>query len=178
MGAFGDAGAITTNDDDLAEQLRTLRNYGSKVKYVNKVQGVNSRLDELQAAVLRVKLERLPEWNQRRVEIAKIYLEGLKDTDLQLPFVPDWADPVWHIFAVRHFQRDRLREALERQGVGTLIHYPIPPHQQEAYSSLGLACVSFPISEAIHREELSLPIGPHLTLEQAARVVQTVRQVI
>ena len=174
LGAFGDAGAITTDDDDLAEQLRTLRNYGSKVKYVNEVQGVNSRLDELQAAVLRVKLKKLPEWNRRRVEIANIYLEGLKGTDLQLPFVPDWASPVWHIFAVRHPERDRLRQALELGGVGILIHYPIPPHRQAAYSSLELKG-PFPISEAIHREELSLPIGPHLSLEQAHRVVAAIR---
>jgi dTDP-4-amino-4,6-dideoxygalactose transaminase len=178
LGAFGDAGAITTDDDDLAERLRMLRNYGSKIKYVNEVPGVNSRLDELQAAILRVKLTRLNEWNDRRHQVAGLYLEGLRDTGLTLPFVPDWANPVWHIFAVRHPERDRLRESLEREGVGTLIHYPIPPHQQEAYSSLGLAQHNLPISEAIHREELSLPIGPHLTLEDANRVVDVIRRVL
>jgi dTDP-4-amino-4,6-dideoxygalactose transaminase len=175
LGAFGDAGAITTNDDDLAEKLRVLRNYGSKVKYVNEVQGVNSRLDELQAAVLRVKLQYLNSWNERRCQIAKIYLEGLKDTQLILPFVPDWVNPAWHIFVIRHPDRDRVRTALEKEGVGTLIHYPIPPHLQDAYSSLNFKQGSFPISEIIHQEVLSLPIGPHLSLEDAARVVQVLR---
>jgi dTDP-4-amino-4,6-dideoxygalactose transaminase len=178
LGAFGDAGAITTDDDDLAERLRVLRNYGSKVKYVNEVQGVNSRLDELQAAILRVKLSKLNEWNNRRRQIAAIYLEGLRDTGLGLPFVPDWANPAWHIFAVRYPQRDRLREALDREGVSTLIHYPIPPHRQAAYSSLNLHEGNFPISEAIHRQELSLPMGPHLSLEDATRVVAAIRRVL
>jgi dTDP-4-amino-4,6-dideoxygalactose transaminase len=178
LGAFGDAGAITTDDDDLAARLRMLRNYGSKVKYVNEVPGVNSRLDELQAAILRVKLQKLNEWNHRRRQIASIYLEGLRQSGLSLPFVPNWSNPVWHIFAVRHPERDRLREALQREGVGTLIHYPIPPHQQEAYSSLGLTQHDLPISEAIHREELSLPIGPHLILEDANRVVEVIRRVL
>jgi dTDP-4-amino-4,6-dideoxygalactose transaminase len=175
LGAFGDAGAITTNDDDLAEKLRVLRNYGSKIKYVNEVQGVNSRLDEMQATVLRVKLQHLNSWNERRCQIAKIYLEGLKDTQLILPFVPDWVNPAWHIFVVRHPDRDRVRAALEKEGVGTLIHYPIPPHLQDAYSSLNFKPGSFPISETIHQEVLSLPIGPHLSLEDAARVVQVLR---
>lgn len=178
LGAFGDAGAITTDDDELAERLRVLRNYGSKIKYVNEVQGVNSRLDELQAAVLRVKLQKLNEWNDRRRHNAAIYLEGLCDTGLGLPFVPDWANPVWHIFAVRHPERDRLRDALDREGVSTLIHYPIPPHRQAAYSGLNLNEGIFPISEAIHREELSLPMGPHLSPEDATRVVAAIRRVL
>lgn len=178
LGAFGDAGAITTDDDGLAERLRVLRNYGSKIKYVNEVQGVNSRLDELQAAVLRVKLQKLNEWNDRRHHNAAIYLEGLSDTGLGLPFVPDWANPVWHIFAVRHPERDRLRDALDREGVSTLIHYPIPPHRQAAYSGLNLNEGIFPISEAIHREELSLPMGPHLSPEDATRVVAAIRRVL
>jgi dTDP-4-amino-4,6-dideoxygalactose transaminase len=178
LGAFGDAGAITTDDDDLAERLRVLRNYGSKIKYVNEVQGVNSRLDELQAAILRVKLQKLNEWNDRRRHIAAIYLEGLCDTGLGLPFVPEWAVSAWHIFAVRHPERDRVREALEREGIGTLIHYPIPPHRQAAYSSLTLYANDFPISEAIHREELSLPMGPHLSSDDAVRVVAAIRKVL
>jgi dTDP-4-amino-4,6-dideoxygalactose transaminase len=178
LGAFGDAGAITTDDDDLAERLRVLRNYGSKIKYVNEVQGVNSRLDELQAAILRVKLQKLDEWNDRRRQIATIYLEGLSDIGLDLPFVPEWAVPAWHIFAVRHPERDRVREALEREGIGTLIHYPIPPHRQAAYSSLTLHARDFPISEAIHREELSLPMGPHLSRDDAVRVVAAIRKVL
>jgi dTDP-4-amino-4,6-dideoxygalactose transaminase len=178
LGAFGDAGAITTDDDDLAEKLRVLRNYGSKVKYVNEVQGVNSRLDELQAAILRVKLQKLNEWNNRRHEIAAIYLEGLQNTGLGLPFVPDWASPAWHIFAIRHPDRDRLRADLEQQGIGTLIHYPIPPHHQAAYANLPLQSGDFPISEAIHQQELSLPIGPHLSLEDANRVVVAIQRVL
>jgi dTDP-4-amino-4,6-dideoxygalactose transaminase len=175
LGAFGDAGAITTNDDDLAEKIRVLRNYGSKIKYVNEVQGINSRLDEMQAAVLRVKLQHLNTWNERRRQIAILYLEGLKDTTLVLPFVPDWTDPAWHVFAVRHPDRDGVRAALEKEGIGTLIHYPIPPHLQEAYADLNFKQGSFPISEIIHQEVLSLPIGPHLSLEDATRVVQVIR---
>jgi dTDP-4-amino-4,6-dideoxygalactose transaminase len=178
LGAFGDAGAITTNDDDLAEKLRVLRNYGSRVKYVNEVQGINSRLDEIQAAILRVKLQKLNEWNNRRRQVAITYLEGLQDTGVGLPFVPDWADSAWHIFPVRHPERDRLRKALEREGIGTLIHYPIPPHRQAAYSSLTLHASDFPISEAIHREELSLPMGPHLSSSDAERVVGAIRRVL
>jgi dTDP-4-amino-4,6-dideoxygalactose transaminase len=176
LGAFGDAGAITTDDDDLAERLRVLRNYGSKVKYVNEVQGVNSRLDELQAAILRVKLQKLNEWNDRRRQIAAIYLEGLSETVLGLPFVPDWANPAWHIFAVRYPKRDQLREYLVLEGVDTLIHYPIPPHRQKAYFGLGLQQSSFPISDAIHKEELSLPIGPHLSVDDAKRVIEILRK--
>jgi dTDP-4-amino-4,6-dideoxygalactose transaminase len=175
LGAFGDAGAITTNDNDLAEKLRVLRNYGSKIKYINETQGVNSRLDEIQAAVLRVKLQHLNSWNERRGQIAHLYLEGLKDTSLILPFVPDWVNPAWHVFVIRHPDRDRVRAALEKEGIGTLIHYPIPPHLQDAYSSLNFKQGSFPISEIIHQEVLSLPIGPHLSLEDANRVVQVLR---
>ena len=176
LGAFGDAGAVTTNDDKIAEQVRILRNYGSQVKYYNIVQGYNSRLDEIQAAVLRVKLKYLDEWNQRRNEIAAYYLSNLGGTNLILPQVAAGADPVWHIFIVRSPQRDQLQASLKEAGVETVIHYPVPPHLQQAYSELGFAEGSFPISEAIHREVLSLPIGPHLTEAQAAQVVKAVRQ--
>ncbi len=175
LGAFGDAGAVTTNDDKLAEQVRILRNYGSKVKYVNLVQGYNSRMDEIQAAVLRVKLRYLDDWNERRRQIAEYYVEGLQNTGLILPHVPAWAEPVWHLFVVRTKRRDDLQNYLQQQGIGTLIHYPIPPHLQAAYRELELGQGAFPISEAIHNEVLSLPIGPHLTESQASQICQTIR---
>jgi len=140
LGAFGDAGAITTDDDVLAERIRTLRNYGSKKKYYNEVKGYNSRLDELQAAFLRVKLKKLDDWNGRRSEVAKAYLNHLAGIDnLSLPVVPEWAEPVWHLFVVRHPQRDRLQEKLTAAGIGTMIHYPVPPHLSGAYAGDGWA---------------------------------------
>lgn len=175
LGAFGDAGAVTTNNPEIAERVRMLRNYGSKVKYVNEMAGYNSRLDPIQAAVLRVKLTRLDEWNTRRRQIAQFYLGALADSGVTLPYVPEWAEPVWHLFVVRSGERDRLQKHLEASGIGTLIHYPIPPHRQPAYADQGIAEGRFPISEAIHREVLSLPIGPHLSLEQAKQVVDAVR---
>lgn len=175
LGALGDAGAVTTDNPDLAERIRVLRNYGSRVKYVNEVQGVNSRLDPIHAAALRVKLKYLDAWNARRQKIAGYYLEALADTGLALPHPPEWAEHVWHIFAVLHPDRDALQKHLHGQGIGTLIHYPIPPHRQAAYQELGYGEGTFPISERIHRQELSLPMGPHLTQEQAERVVEAVR---
>ncbi len=175
LGAMGDAGAVTTNNPEIAEKLRMLRNYGSKVKYVNEMVGYNSRLDPLQAAALRVKLGVLEEWNIRRRELAALYLEKLEDTGLVLPFIPDWAESVWHLFVVRTKVRDEFQKHLEARGIGTLIHYPIPPHRQQAYANLGLPEGSLPVSEAIHREVVSLPIGPHLSLEQAERVIEAVQ---
>jgi dTDP-4-amino-4,6-dideoxygalactose transaminase len=175
LGALGDAGAVTTNDDKLADQVRTLRNYGSKVKYYNEVKGYNSRLDEMQAAFLRVKLKHLEEWNKRRENIADIYLEALANLpDLTLPHVPEWALPVWHIFPVRHPQRDDLQKYLKSKGVDTLIHYPVPPHLSGAYASLGMHQGTFPIAEAIASTELSLPIGPHLSVEDAKYIVDLI----
>lgn len=176
LGAIGDAGAVTTNDPHIAEQVKMLRNYGSKVKYINEITGYNSRLDPLQAAALKVKLGVLDEWNDRRREIAQLYLEHLADTDLVLPYVPEWADPVWHLFVVRTAKRDALQKHLEASGIGTLIHYPIPPHRQQAYAHMGLLEGSLPLSEVIHREVLSLPIGPHLSLEQVGRVVKAIQE--
>ena len=137
LGAMGDGGAVTTNDPQLADRLRVLRNYGSRVKYVNEVQGYNSRLDPLQAAILRVKLAHLDEWNERRRAIAARYQSGLAGCGLALPHVPEWAEPVWHLYVVQHPQRDALQQALNDAGVGTLIHYPIPPHRQQAYADAG-----------------------------------------
>ncbi|AJE03035.1 DegT/DnrJ/EryC1/StrS family aminotransferase [Geobacter pickeringii] len=175
LGAIGDGGAVTTNDPDLADRIRVLRNYGSRIKYHNEVIGYNTRLDELQAALLRVKLSRLNEWNERRKEIAQTYLQQLNDIQsLTLPFVPEWAEHVWHLFVIRHPERDLLQQKLADAGVGTMIHYPIPPHLQPACAHLGLAEGAFPLTEAIHREVLSLPMGPHLLPSQVQTVINTV----
>ena len=171
LGAFGDAGAVTTNDGALAERLRRLRNYGSRVKYRNEEKGYNARLDELQAALLRVRLEYHEEWNQRRARIAQRYLAGLAGTGYALPHVIAEAQPAWHLFVIRTRERERVRARLEAGGVGTMIHYPVPAHLQPAYREMNLARGAFPITEAIHDEVLSLPIGPHLGDAQAAHVV-------
>ena len=178
LGALGDGGAITTDDAELADRIRVLRNYGSRVKYVNEVQGYNSRLDPLQAAVLRVKLAHLDAWNARRASVAAAYLQGLEGHGLALPHVPEWAEPAWHLFVVRHPQRDDFQQRLTEAGVGTLIHYPIPPHRQAAYAEAGFAAEAFPIASGMADEVLSLPMGPHLGLEDAACVIDVVRSVI
>ncbi|TXK65583.1 DegT/DnrJ/EryC1/StrS family aminotransferase [Alkalisalibacterium limincola] len=175
LGALGDGGAVTTNDPTIADRLRVLRNYGSRVKYVNEVQGWNSRLDPVQAAVLRVKLKHLDAWNVRRAAIARQYLDGLAATDLVLPEVPAWAEPVWHLFVVRHAQRDALQAKLTEAGVGSLIHYPIPPHRQAAYAEAGFAPDAFPVASRMADAVLSLPMGPHLHMDDAARVMEAVR---
>lgn len=164
LGAFGDGGAVTTDDAELAHKIRLLRNYGSSVKYVNEISGGNSRLDEFQAALLRVKLRYLDIWNERRSRIAEWYLKTLYKTfpGLVLPMVPDWAEPCWHLFIVRSSNRDDFQKMLASCGIGTMIHYPIPPHLQKAYRSLGYHEESFPVAEKMAREVLSLPIGPHL----------------
>lgn len=170
LGAYGDAGAVTTDDDALAEKIQMLRNYGSQVKYHNEVKGYNSRLDPLQAALLRVKLRYLDEWNARRARIAGYYSEKLAQVpQLILPSVPEWAEPAWHLFVVCHPQRDDLRDFLNDKNVGTLIHYPIPPHLSGAYREIN--DVQYPISERIAETILSLPIGPHLTIEQQEKVI-------
>ncbi|MBC7618787.1 MAG: DegT/DnrJ/EryC1/StrS family aminotransferase [Candidatus Saccharibacteria bacterium] len=166
LGAMGDGGAVTTNDAQLADRIRVLRNYGSRVKYVNEVQGYNSRLDPLQAAILRVKLAKLDEWNARRSAIATRYQQGLAGCGLTLPHVPEWADPVWHLYVVQHPERDALQRALTDAGVGTLIHYPIPPHLQQAYAEAGWAKDELPLAERMADQVLSLPIGP--AMEMAA----------
>jgi dTDP-4-amino-4,6-dideoxygalactose transaminase len=176
LGALGDGGAVVTDDDELAARIRVLRNYGSRAKYEHERKGFNSRLDPLQAAFLRVKLPRLAAWNRRRQEIAARYLRELADVDgLILPQVADGAEPVWHIFAIRHERRDALRRHLEVHQIATLIHYPIPPHRSEAYAELGLAEGAFPIAEEHARTLLSLPMGPHLTDEQVDAVLAAIR---
>lgn len=175
LGALGDGGAITTNDPELADRIRVLRNYGSRVKYVNEVQGINSRLDPLQAAVLRVKLAHLDEWNARRSAIARRYQQGLQGCGLKLPQVPQWAEPTWHLYVVRHPDRQALAQRLGAAGVGTLIHYPIPPHRQAAYAGAGHATGAFPLAERLAGEVLSLPMGPQMAIYALDRVSAVVR---
>jgi len=210
IGAFGDAGAVTTDDPELADRVRILRNYGSKVKYYNEVKGFNSRLDEIQAAFLRVKLRHLDEWNNRRRKVAKYYLSalnplsadssltGLNDQkteqasglptkafrtqrsspsfSLVLPYVPGWSEPIWHLFVIRHPQRDALQARLNQAGIGTLIHYPIPPHMSKAYAEMRLSHDSLPVAEQLAQTVLSLPMGPHVVEDQANHVVFVLRQ--
>lgn len=177
LGAFGDAGAITTNDDELADRVTVLRNYGSRVKYVNEVKGFNSRLDPLQAAFLSVKLKHLDAWNDRRKVLAGRYMEELSGLpDLILPDVLNGVEPAWHLFVLRHSNRDALQAFLQQEGIGTLIHYPIPPHLSDAYREMGWQEGAFPITEAIHREVLSLPLGPHMTGDQITQVLDALRK--
>jgi dTDP-4-amino-4,6-dideoxygalactose transaminase len=176
LGALGDAGAVVTNDPVCAEKVRLLRNYGSRIKYHNEVLGFNSRLDEMQAAFLRVKLFHLDDWNNRRCKIASIYSNALKNIpDLILPYIPDWSSPIWHIYPIRHTKRDDLQKYLKDKGVDTLIHYPIPPHLSKAYADLNQTRGSYPVAEAIATSELSLPISPHMTIDDAYYVVDTIR---
>lgn len=172
LGALGDGGAVTTNDPQIADRIRVLRNYGSRVKYVNEVQGYNCRLDPMQAAVLRVKLKVLDVWNGRRKAIAQQYLDGLRGTDLVRPHVSEWADPVWHLFVIRTPDRDQLQKQLSEAGISTMIHYPIPPHLQAAYAGLGYAPGAFPIGESIANQVLSLPIGPQLEINKIELICQ------
>jgi dTDP-4-amino-4,6-dideoxygalactose transaminase len=177
LGAFGDAGAVTTNDAALAERLRVLRNYGSRVKYVNDEAGWNSRLDPMQAAALRVKLRHLDKWNTRRAAIAAAYDEALAGLDLIRPHVPDWARPAWHLYVVQTERRERVQAELAARGIGSLIHYPIPPHRQQAYATAGIAAGSLPIAERLADRVLSLPIGPQLPADAVDAVATALRAV-
>ncbi|EDP75579.1 DegT/DnrJ/EryC1/StrS family aminotransferase [Hydrogenivirga sp. 128-5-R1-1] len=172
LGALGDGGAITTNDKELAEAIKALRNYGSYKKYENLYKGVNSRLDELQAAILRVKLKYLDKDNQKRKKVAKYYLENIKNEKIVLPKVV--TDSVWHVFVIRTKERDKLQKYLQENEIQTLIHYPIPPHKQEAYKEWN--DLSFPITEKIHKEVLSLPISPVMIEEEIKKVVKIVNE--
>lgn len=171
LGAFGDAGAVTTNDSALADMVRILANYGSQKKYVFDHQGLNSRLDEIQAAVLNVKLKYLDEDTQLRKNIAHYYLDNIKHSDIKLPFVEDWNAHVFHLFTILTPRRDELQKYLTGNDVQTLIHYPIPPHKQACYKEWN--ALSFPITEYIHNEELSLPMSPVMTEEEVKYVVNT-----
>lgn len=196
LGAMGDAGAVTTNSPEIADRIRVLRNYGSRVKYLNEVQGYNSRLDPIQAAILRVKLKLLDEWNDRRKKVATIYLEGLLETkpaeiynrvslmgvamknSLVLPHIPSFADPAWHLFVVRTPSRNELLEALKSCGIETMIHYPICPRSQKAYQNFVNDNHSTILSERISSDVLSLPMGPHLSHGESNDVISTLRKVM
>ena len=170
LGALGDGGAITTNDESLAKILFSLRNYGSEVKYQNDFIGVNSRLDELQAAFLNVKLPHLEQENQRRISIAKRYLAEIKNDSIELPFFDDSQNHVFHLFVIRTKNRDELQKYLTKCGIQTQIHYPIPPHQQKALKQF--SHLSFPITEKIHKQVLSLPMSPVLTDDEVENVIR------
>jgi len=173
LGAYGDAGAVTTDDDDVAEQIRMLRNYGSRTKYYNEVKGYNSRLDPLQAAFLRVKLEHLDEWNARRRAVAAQYFENLSENpDLILPFVPEEAEPAWHLFVIRCPKRNDLQKHLETNGIGALIHYPVPPHLSAAYKDEFPG--NYPATEEIAAQCLSLPIYPSMDKRNISLVSESI----
>lgn len=174
LGAMGDGGAVTTNRNDIATRIRTLRNYGSRAKYVNEEQGINSRLDPLQAAILGVKLAHLDEWTEKRRGIARHYIDNL--AGVTLPHVPNWADPVWHLFVIRHPKRDALMAKLAEEGISTMIHYPIPPHLQEAYAMCGYAKGAFPLAEQFADDMLSLPIGPHMPQDAQDKVIEAINR--
>lgn len=174
LGALGDGGAILTRDPRIAQQVRKLRNYGAQVKYTHELAGHNSRLDELQAAFLRVKLRHLDTWNERRRALAELYTAGLQNTPLVLPKAPDWVQPVWHQYVVRTPHREKLRAFLEQKGIATLIHYPTPPHKQQAYASLSLGAL--PRTESLTQEVLSLPLSPALEEEEVQQVIHAVQE--
>ncbi|MFD1359104.1 DegT/DnrJ/EryC1/StrS family aminotransferase [Fictibacillus halophilus] len=174
LGALGDGGAITTNDDKLADRLKALRNYGSHKKYENLFKGVNSRLDELQAAVLRVKLNYLNSENTNRREIANYYLSNISNPEVLLPKTDGNNEHVWHLFVIRTKNRKSLKQYLERKGVQTVIHYPIAPHHQQAYIEYN--SLKFPITELIHEEVISLPISSVLSMKEAKRVVSLINE--
>lgn len=177
LGALGDAGAITTNDYELATTLKALRNYGSQEKYKNQMQGVNSRLDEMQAAILNVKLQYLDQETTYRRTIADLYLRGINHPKIKLPLqhidAKNYLSHVWHLFVIQCQQREQLQHHLTQHGIQTLIHYPIPPHKQQAYHDWNH--LSFPISEQIHNQVLSLPIGSHLSLDDVHFIIQTIQ---
>lgn len=179
LGALGDGGMIVTDDRALADQLRMLRNYGSREKYHHEVLGTNSRLDEIQAAMLRVKLAHLDSWNQARRQVAAVFSERLDDMgDLRTPFVPDWADPVWHLYVVRHPQRDELLQALKARGIHCQVHYPVAIHQSPAYADTPMSHSIHPHSEGWAGNCLSLPIAPYLTEAEIAHIVDSVCSVV
>jgi dTDP-4-amino-4,6-dideoxygalactose transaminase len=176
LGALGDAGAVTTDDEMLAQKVKVLRNYGSQVKYKNEVIGYNMRLDEMQAAFLKVKLRYLMEWTAQRQQIAAWYNAALNGVgDLILPFTQQGATHVYHLYVIRTKKRDALQQYLTNEGIGTLIHYPVPPHMQEAYKDLGYAAGDFPLAEAIAATTLSIPLWPGMTRQIVDAVAETIK---
>ena len=174
LGAFGDAGAITTNNSELAERILFLRNYGSTEKYSHQYLGMNSRLDPIQASILRVKLKYLDLWNQRRKEIASIYSNSFKDYPLIVtPFVPEWADPVWHLYVIQSAKRSSIQKYLHENDIETLIHYPVPPHRQQVYKEFFPRALGLAKTESLAQNVLSLPMGPHLSDVQQKYVIRS-----
>ncbi len=174
LGALGDGGAVLTQDDAIADEIKRLRNYGSQIKYQHDSAGYNSRLDEMQAAFLRVKLSHLNAWNARRRNMALQYSTLLHDSDLTLPFVPSWAEPVWHLYVIRSQQRDKLKAHLESHGIATVIHYPIAPHQQNCYGQY--AEHSLPVAETLASDVLSLPMSPTMREDEIDYIVKTIQK--
>jgi dTDP-3-amino-3,4,6-trideoxy-alpha-D-glucose transaminase len=175
LGAFGDGGIVVTDDQHLAERLRLLRQYGWRERYVSELRGTNSRLDELQAAILRVKLLHLEQWNARRRKLASIYDERFASTEIVTPLEPEGATHVYHLYVVRHRRRDELQAVLKKQGIGTLVHYPVPIHLQPAYRDWGYEEGAFPAAESAARQVLSLPLYPQLSEEKARAVGDAVQ---
>ena len=173
LGALGDGGAVVTRDADIARKVRMLRNYGSEKKYEHQVLGYNSRLDEIQAAILRVKLKHLGDWNTERKVVAARFDALLDGSVVVTPHVPTWADPVWHLYVIRSAQRDALQAHLQAAGIQTVIHYPVPPHQQPCYAS-DMPNAAFPLAEILSREILSLPMYPGLTEAEQQRVADVI----
>jgi dTDP-4-amino-4,6-dideoxygalactose transaminase len=178
LGAMGDAGGITTNDKAIAQKVALLRNYGSRQKYVNETAGSNSRLDPIQAGVLRVKMRHLDKWTDRRRHVAATYTDCLQTTNLKLPHVPVWSEPAWHLYVVRTLERDVLQSRLMKAGIDTIIHYPIPPHMQRAYTGLKIAASALPISQKLASTVLSLPMGPHLSSDEIVCIAQTLQHLV
>jgi dTDP-4-amino-4,6-dideoxygalactose transaminase len=177
LGAFGDGGAVVTNDDQIADKVRALRNYGSQAKYFNEYLGLNSRLDEIQAAILRVKLRYLDEWNSRRGSLAGLLRNALREVpQVAAPAEPAGFESCWHLYVIRTPERDQVQQVLESRGIGTMIHYPLPPYRQKAYADLGLPKGSFPIADQLADEVLSLPMGPHLEDREWIQVLQETLQ--
>jgi dTDP-4-amino-4,6-dideoxygalactose transaminase len=174
LGAFGDAGAVTTNDDELALIIRTIANYGSKMKYVCEYQGLNSRLDEIQAAILNVKLKYLDDDNESRRRVAGRYMNEINHPLIRIPSLYDWKSHVFHLFPVFTEKRDEFQAFLSENGIQTVIHYPIPPHKQQCYKTYN--SLNLPITERIHDEELTLPISPILSQEDISQIIETVNK--
>jgi len=174
LGACGDGGMVVTNDPELAERARLLRQYGWRERYISSLKGLNSRLDELQAAILRVKLRHLKDWNEKRRQLARLYGERLAGSGVVTPCEPEDATHVYHLYVVRHLRRDELRAFLRERDIGSLVHYPVPVHLQPAYRDLGRGAGAFPVAEAAAREVLSLPLYPELREEKVAEVADAV----
>lgn len=176
MGAFGDGGAIVTNNAEIAEDVRVFRNYGSEKRYYNKVVGTNSRLDELQAGLLRVRLAHMKEITDEKISIAEKYTKNINNPILQLPSIRNGADSVWHQYVIRCAERDRLQNYLEQRQIGTIIHYPIPPHLSEAYAYLGFKKGDFPIAEKYANEVISIPTYNGITEAEQNYIIQTLNE--